>query len=146
MQKAISIDQNRPIARILSVADISAVETSPNSLTYIAVEWIDAPSIDNVKEVAYPMYNTQTKEMFWQVVEYQNTINLVMIDNMNMKVQINELNSELERTTHELATTQDELITTQDELITTQAELISTQAELATTQEALDFILMGGAE
>ena len=109
MQKAINIDNNGIISRILSIADISAVENSPNGAVYIAVEWVEAPKLNSNMDIAYPMYNSQTKTMFWQVVNYQNAATDIVIENNNLRLEVNNLQNELNATKEELATTQEAL-------------------------------------
>lgn len=109
MQKAIVIGQDNPITRILIVTDISAVDSSPNGMSYIPVEWVDSPSINEATEIAYPMYNCETETMFWQVVEYQASVSNQVLENLNLKAQINFLNEQLNATKEELAITQEAL-------------------------------------
>lgn len=107
MQKAIHIDGNGTIKRILSITDISAVENSPNGLTYIAVEYVEPPEIEDTnRDIAYPMYNSVTGEMFWQVVNYQNSAAEYMLDNQNLKYQVSQLETKLAEKEAELTDTQ----------------------------------------
>lgn len=107
MQKAIHIDGNGTIKRILSITDISAVENSPNGLTYIAVEYVEPPEIEDTnRDIAYPMYNNATGEMFWQVVNYQNSAAEYMLDNQNLKYQVSQLETKLTEKEAELTDTQ----------------------------------------
>ena len=109
MQKAINIDNNGTISRILSVADISAVENSPNGAVYISVDWVEAPKLNSNMDIAYPMYNSQTKTMFWQVVNYQTVATDMVIENNNLRLEVDNLQNELNATKEELATTQEAL-------------------------------------
>lgn len=107
MQKAIHIDGNGTIKRILSITDISAIENSPNGLTYIAVEYVEPPEIEDTnRDIAYPMYNNATGEMFWQVVNYQNSAAEYMLDNQNLKYQVSQLETKLAEKEAELTDTQ----------------------------------------
>ena len=109
MQKAINIDSSKTISRILSVTDISAVENSPNGAVYIAVEWIEAPKLNSNMNIAYPMYNSQTKTMFWQVVNYQTVATDMVMENNNLRLEVANLQNELNATKEELAVTQEAL-------------------------------------
>lgn len=107
MKKAIHIDGNGTFKRILSIADISAVESSPNGLTYIEVEYVDKPEVEDTnRDIAYPMYNSATGEMFWQVVNYQNTVEDFVLDNFNLKHKVDELHAKLNEKDVELVETQ----------------------------------------
>ena len=109
MQKAINIDNNGTISRILSVADISAVDNSPNGAIYIPVDWVEAPKLNSNMDIAYPMYNSQTKTMFWQVVNYQTVATDMVLENNNLRIEIYDLQNKLNATKEELAVTQEAL-------------------------------------
>lgn len=107
MNKAIHIDGAGIIKRILSITDISAVESSPNGLTYIAVEYVEQPEIEDFnRDIAYPMYNTETGVMFWQIVNYQNAASDLMLENQNLKLQVSDLQNELSTVSDEITNTQ----------------------------------------
>lgn len=107
MQKAIHIDGNGAIKRILSITDISAVESSPNGLTYIAVDYVEPPKVlDETRELLYPMYDSETGVMFWQIVNYQNSASEILLDNQNLKLQVSQLETKLAEKETELVETQ----------------------------------------
>ena len=103
------------MARILSTAPIEAVDTSPNGARYIAVEYVEPPTLQSNMDVAYPLYNKSTSTMSWQVVNYQTVATEIVIENQNLKLQVSTLEQSLQ----------------------------DTQTELATTQSALDAVIMG---
>ena len=96
MQKAIHIDSGTPICRILSITDAQAAETSPNGLPYILTEYVESPTLTSSMDIAYPMYNTVTGVMYWQVVNYQNAATDMLLTNQNLQVQVTALQQELE--------------------------------------------------
>ncbi len=96
MQKAIHIDSGTPICRILSITDAQAAETSPNGLPYILAEYVGPPTLANSMDIAYPMYNTVTGVMYWQVVNYQNATTDILLTNQNLQTQVTALQHELE--------------------------------------------------
>lgn len=107
MQKAIHIDGNGTFKRILSITDISAVEDSPNGLVYIPVEYVEQPEVEDTnRDIVYPMYNSETGVMFWQVINYQNAATDLMLDNQNLKIQVAQLNVSLAEKEAELIDTQ----------------------------------------
>lgn len=96
MQKAIHIDGSGPICRILSITDAQAAETSPNGLPYILAEYVEPPTLANSMDIAYPMYNTVTGVMYWQVVNYQLAATDMLLANQNLQLQVTALQQELE--------------------------------------------------
>ena len=98
MQKAIHIDGSGSICRILSITDAQAAETSPNGLPYILTEYVDPPELASSMDIAYPMYNTDTGAMYWQVVNYQNAATDMLLANQTLQAQVTALQGELETT------------------------------------------------
>ena len=96
MQKAIHIDGSTPICRILSITDAQAAETSPNGLPYILTEYVEPPALASSMDIAYPMYNTVTGVMYWQVVNYQLAATDMLLANQNLQAQVTALQQELE--------------------------------------------------
>lgn len=96
MQKSIHIDGSGPICRILSITDAQAAEASPNGLPYILTEYVDPPELASSMDIAYPMYNTDTDTMYWQVVNYQNAATDMLLANQNLQAQVTALQDELE--------------------------------------------------
>ena len=96
MQKAIHTDGSAPICRILSIADAQAAETSPNGLPYVLTEYVDPPTLTSSMDIAYPMYNTVTGAMYWQVVNYQNAATDMLLANQALQAQVTALQGELE--------------------------------------------------
>ena len=96
MQKAIHTDGSAPICRILSITDAQAAETSPNGLAYILTEYVDPPTLTSSMDIAYPMYNTVTGAMYWQVVNYQNAATDMLLANQALQAQVTALQGELE--------------------------------------------------
>lgn len=119
MKKFINIENsNNSIVRVLSITDSNI---SPNGLQYIEINnYIDAPTLDNpTLDVAYPMYNKTTKELYWVIVNYQTTIT--------------EVNLQLENTSYQLQSAQHkitELTTHLNEANETIALLAETQADI----------------
>lgn len=107
MKKAIHIDGGGTIKRILSITDVSAVESSPNGLAYIAVDYIEPPKVEDAnRDIVYPMYNSETGIMFWQLVNYQNVAADLMLDNQNLKIRVAQLSNSLAEKEAELIDTQ----------------------------------------
>ncbi|WP_313524787.1 hypothetical protein [Anaerotignum sp.] len=56
MQKAIHVEDNDTVSRILSIADISIIENNPAGLFYIPEEYVEPPVLANpALDKAYPM-------------------------------------------------------------------------------------------
>nr|DAP53630.1 MAG TPA: hypothetical protein [Caudoviricetes sp.] len=107
MQKAIHTDGASVICRILSITDVSATETSPNGLPYIAVNYVEPPELTDAMKVSYPMYNKNTGEMFWQVVDYQNSATELLLDNQNLRLQVSQLQQENKLLTAQISAVSD---------------------------------------
>lgn len=93
MKKAIFIEEpKKTVSRVLSIADVSAVENSPNGLTYIGIDnFVEPPVLDNPLDKCYPMYNTETGLFYWVVVEYQFTAPEGLIDSEVLKHETQEI-------------------------------------------------------
>jgi len=96
MNKAINIEgSSKEVVRVLSIADETAVENSPNGLTYMLItNYVEPPVLTNPLDLNYPMYNKVTKEFYWKTVYYQYTATDGLIEVENLKQVVATLQSE----------------------------------------------------
>lgn len=96
MNKAINIESSsKEIVRVLSIADESAVENSPNGLTYILIEnYVEPPVLTNSLDINYPMYNKTTGKFYWVTVCFQNTATESMVEVESLKQVVAMLQAE----------------------------------------------------
>jgi hypothetical protein len=96
MQKAIYLENtSNSIKRVLSIADISAAEISPDGLSYIDIDnYIEPPQLDNPLDVNYPLYNTETSEFYWVTVKYQNTATESLFQTELLKNELEKVKAE----------------------------------------------------
>lgn len=96
MNKAIHIENStKEVARVLSIADESAVENSPNGLVYTGIDnYIDPPALTNPLDINYPMYNKVTGEFYWKTVNYQYTATEGLVEVESLKQVIATLQAE----------------------------------------------------
>lgn len=97
MKKAIHVDSTgKVVERVLSIADVSIVNANPTGLPYIVIEnYVEKPEVlDPALDIAYPMYNKETGEFFWMVVNYQMTVADYILDIKNMEHEISILRTE----------------------------------------------------
>jgi len=102
MKKYINIEtSNDTIVRVLSITD-SLV--SPNGLKYIEINnYIEPPILNNLAlDIAYPLYNKETQEFYWVIVNYQTTATEVNLQLENTKYQLQTSQSEIKQLTTEL--------------------------------------------
>lgn len=98
MQKAIHVEDNNAVSRILSIADISIIENNPTGLLYIPVEYVEEPKLaDPALDKAYPMYNKNTGVMFWEVVNYQYTATDEVLARKNLEEKIRVIEQEKQK-------------------------------------------------
>lgn len=90
MKKYINIENtSNTIARVLSITDSTI---SPNGLTYIEVDYVERPILDNLAlDIAYPLYNKETQVFYWAVVNYQTTATDMLLSLQNANNTINNL-------------------------------------------------------
>ena len=96
MNKAINIENStKEVVRVLSIADESAVENSPNGLVYIGIDnYVEPPTLTNPLDINYPMYNKTTGEFYWKTVNYQYTATEGLIEVENLKQVVATLQAE----------------------------------------------------
>lgn len=102
MKKYINIENSiNDIVRVLSVIDST---TSPNGLTYIEISnYIKPPTLSNpALDIAYPMYNKDSGEFYWVIVNYQTTATEVNLQLENTKYQLQTAQSQIKQLTTEL--------------------------------------------
>lgn len=88
MQKAINIETtSKSVARVLSIADPSIIDSNPTNLEYILIDdYVEAPAVsDPALDINYPMYNKETEKFYWVTINYQTVANqqLVALENLN---------------------------------------------------------------
>ncbi len=95
MKKYINIENSSNV--IVRVLSITYSTTSPNGLTYIEISnYIKPPTLSNpALDIAYPLYNKETQEFYWIIVNYQTTAT--------------EVNLQLENTKYQLQTAQEQI-------------------------------------
>ncbi len=119
MKKYINIENsNNIVVRVLSITDN---DISPNGLSYMEIEDYEEPPILNnpALDIAYPMYNKQTQEFSWVIVNYQTTITEINLQLENTKYKLQTAQSQIKQLTTELNTAN-----------TTIALLAETQADI----------------
>lgn len=97
MKKAIHVDNTgKTIERVLSIADASIIEANPTGMPYIVIDnYVEKPEVnDPAMDIAYPMYNKETGEFFWMIVNYQMTVADYILDIKNMEHEITALREE----------------------------------------------------
>lgn len=96
MNKAINIENSsKNIVRVLSIADESAAENSPNGLAYLLItNYEEPPVLHNPMDINYPMYNKVTGEFFWKTVSFQHTATENLLEIENLKQTVSTLKSE----------------------------------------------------
>ena len=96
MSKAINIESSsKEVVRVLSIADESAVENSPNGLVYIKItNHVDPPILTNPLDINYPMYNKVTGEFYWKTVNQQYTATEGLIEVESLKQVVATLQAE----------------------------------------------------
>lgn len=96
MNKAINLENSaKEVVRVLSIADESAVENSPNGLTYILIEnYVDPPALESALDLNYPMYNKVTGDFYWKTVFYQYTATESLVEVESLKQVVSTLQSE----------------------------------------------------
>lgn len=102
MKKYINIENlNNVIVRVLSITDSPI---SPNGLQYIEIDnFVEPPTeINHEKDIAYPMYNKDTKEFYWVVVNYQTTTTEVNLQLENTNYQLSIAQSQIDNLTAKL--------------------------------------------
>lgn len=102
MKKYINIENsNNIITRVLSITDSNI---SPNGLLYIEIHnYEEPPTLDNPSlDIAYPMYNKETKEFYWVVVNYQTTATEVNLQLENTKYQLQSAQAQITELTTKL--------------------------------------------
>lgn len=87
MQKAIKIENSdSAVVRILSISDISILDTSLGSDYFAIEDYADKPEVsDPALEIYYPMYNKTTKSFSWTLVNYQITSPDGLVDSESLK-------------------------------------------------------------
>lgn len=90
MQKAIHIEQSKIVTRVLSIAESSILEGNCTELQYFLIDdYVEPPMLmDIALDKAYPMYNTETKTFFWQVVNYQTTATEETLKIANLEYEV----------------------------------------------------------
>lgn len=102
MTKYINIENtSNIIVRVLSITDNNV---SPNGLIYIEINnYIEPPVLENpALDVAYPMYNKDTQEFYWVIVNYQTTATEVNLQSENTKYQLQTAQAQINQLTTNL--------------------------------------------
>lgn len=96
MQKAIHLDTNGTIRRVLAIAEPEIITANPTGFDYIVIDdYTEPPALaDAQMDKAYPMYHTTEQRFFWQVVHYQTTAGAELLQYMNVEEKLKRLEME----------------------------------------------------
>jgi len=97
MNKAINIEStSKTVARVLSIADETVIESNLTGFEYILIEdFMEPPALSNPMAINYPMYDKVNKAFKWIQIAYQSTATEEILGIENLKAENSALKTDL---------------------------------------------------